>query len=98
MKYHKIALVERATNEEVDDLAKFRAFPHLKEGRWIQVETIVSSALSRLQCNIISLELDDWRMTIKRYILEGEEPKEPFERRKLKKQSGTLLGDRGRII
>jgi len=56
----KINLINRAENEEADALARLGVTPCPKEGRWVQIETIVDPSIEEPSVNLISKE-DDWR-------------------------------------
>lgn len=58
-------------------LARLRATPCSIEGRWIQVEKIVTSILENLKLNLIVSDEKDWGIPIKEYILEVKKQKIP---------------------
>lgn len=65
-----------AANEEADALARLGAISCPSEGRWIQLQTIITPTIEGSDTDTINCDQKDWRILIKEYILEEKEPKD----------------------
>lgn len=86
----KVKLLDRMENEETNTLARLGTTSCPSEGRWIQVETLLSPTIEAMILNLINHDKKDWRIPIKKYIIEGSTLKDPLEIKKVSDEGGFL--------
>lgn len=83
----EVMLIDRSDNEEADTLAKLVSMSCPSDRRWIQVDAIITLVIEESNLLMIDCDLEDWGISIKKHILEGEIPKDPIGKRKIKNKT-----------
>lgn len=87
----KVRFVDRSVNEAAYALARLGATLCPIEGRWIQVDIMIAPTIENLTLSLIDSDKQDWRLLIKEYIIEGNEPKDALKKKRLETKIHTSL-------